>query len=112
MDTTRTRTTISPKAAQLTLTSRHPKREHTDREREARINAEAQANWRNRQVDREFRNRSNPRSCSTVESDRDVLDMLVDMGWILDHETGDPKIVGQAISDMLADAAKAWKENH
>jgi hypothetical protein len=99
----------SPPAAQLTLSSRHPRREHTDKEREDRLNREAVERWRERQHDKRHKNRINPRSCYTVEVDGDVLDMLMGMGQILDNETGDVKIVGKAISDMLAEAAQAWK---
>ncbi len=37
---------ITPRAGQLVLTSRHPIREHSDKEREARLNREAVASWR------------------------------------------------------------------
>ena len=91
-----------PPAARLRISSRHPKREHTDREREAELNREAQARWRV--------NDKRARVCYIVACDSDVLDMLVGMGQILDTETGDDKIVGKAISDMLAEAAQDWKE--
>jgi hypothetical protein len=100
---------ISPRAGQLKLTSRHPNKEHTNHEREAQRNLEAVERWRERQYDKQHKNKINPRVCCIVEYDADVLNMLVGMGQILDHETGDPKIVGQAISDMLAEAAHAWK---
>ena len=40
---------ISPPAGRLTLSSRGPRREHTDHERAARMNAEAQARYKDRQ---------------------------------------------------------------
>jgi hypothetical protein len=102
---------ITPPTTQLRLSSHKPKREHTDHERDAQRNREAVERWRERQYDitKDGKKKSHPRSCCTTVYDGDVLDMLVGMGQILDHETGDPKIVGQAISDMLAEAAQAWK---
>jgi hypothetical protein len=103
---------IVPRAAQLVISSRHPKREHTDHERDAQLNREAVNAWRERQYDKQHKNKINPRACYTVEGDGDLLNMLVGMGQILDSETGDPKIVGEAISDMLAEAAQDWKAKH
>jgi hypothetical protein len=38
--------------------------------------------------------------------------MLIDTGQIGDGEMGDARRVGEVISDMLADAAAAWKAEH
>ena len=92
----------TPHTGQLWITSKHPKRNHTDREREAELNAAAQARWR--------ANDKKARACYDVGCDADVLTMLVETGYILDAETGDDKIVGEALADMLADAAQSWKE--
>ena len=103
---------ISPRAGQLALSSRRPKKEHTDKEREARMNREGVERWRERQYDKQDLTMENPRSCYTIEADADALDMLVGMGQIQDNETGDAKEVGKAISEMLAEAARAWKKTH
>ena len=103
---------MSPRAGQLVLSSRHPKREHTDREREARMNKEAQDRWRERQYDKQDLTKVNPRTCCTKEYDADILNMLVGTGQIQGDETSDPKEVAKAIYDVLADAARAWKKNH
>jgi hypothetical protein len=105
---------ICPPAGRLTLSSRHPKKEHTDHEREARLNAEAQARWKNRNYDvypdgRPNKNKSKKRTCCTTEYDGDILDMLVGLGRIEDGETDDPRIVGEAISEMMAELARNWK---
>ena len=103
---------MSPPAAQLKLSGPRPSRKRTDHEREAQMNREAQDRWRGRQYDKQRPNTINPRVCYTIEIDSGVLDMLVDTGQILDHETSDPKIVGETISEMLAEAVKAWKAGH
>ena len=95
---------LSPDGAQLRLSSRHPKRNHTDREREAEMNQARVDRWR--------ANDKKARACYSVACDGDVLNMLVGMGQILDTETGDDKIVGEAISEMLAETAQHWKAKH
>jgi hypothetical protein len=99
---------ISPRAAQLTLSSRHPKREHTDKEREAQMNREAVDRWRERQYDvypdgRPNKNKQNKRVCCIVEYESYVLDGLVALGQIQENETGDAKIVGAALSEIIAE---------
>jgi hypothetical protein len=96
---------IMPPAGQLTISSsRGPRREHTDREREAQMNRERQARWRERDID--------SKACDVVEWSGDVLTMLVETEYLDDSETGDSKAVAKAISEMLEDAAveKAWRK--
>jgi hypothetical protein len=103
---------ITPPAGRLTLSSRHPKREHPDKEREAQMNREAVDRWKARQYDKKRPNTINPRVCYTIEADNDVLHMLIDTGQIGDGEMVDARRVGEVISHMLADAAAAWKAEH
>jgi hypothetical protein len=106
--------TITPRAGRLKLSSRHPKKEHTDHVRAAEMNLARVDGWRERQydIDRDGNKTSHFRSRCMITYDGDVLDMLVDMREIRDNETGDAKIVGEAISDMLAEAAQDWKAKH
>jgi hypothetical protein len=84
---------LTPPAAQLTLSSRHPKRERTDHEHEAELNRNRQDRWRERDAMQ--------LSCGgTVTWSGDVLTMLVGMGQIQDNETDNPKIVSQAIPGL------------
>jgi hypothetical protein len=90
---------LSPPAAQLTLSSRRSTLRRTDREHEAELNRVRQDRWRERQYD-------NPRTCYIVEGDGDMLNALVRWGRILDHEAGDPKIVGKAIGEVMAELVR------
>jgi hypothetical protein len=95
---------LTPPARQLRLSSIHPSRKRTDHAREAELNRDRQDRWRERQID--------SKSCGgTVEWGGDVLTMLIEMGQIQDDETGDPKVVARAISDMLEEAAQAWRRS-
>jgi hypothetical protein len=94
---------ICPPAAQLKLSTSKTKRQHTDKEREAQLNREAVERWRERQHDKQYRNKSNPRVCCTVEYDSFVLDGLVALGQIQENEIGESKIVGAALSEIIAE---------
>jgi hypothetical protein len=77
------------------------------------MNREAQDRWRSRQHDPVYKNKADNRRCCTVEYNGALLDMLVTREWLDEDETGNPKAVGQAISDMLAEAGAAhWKATH
>jgi hypothetical protein len=98
---------LIPPAAQLRLICCKPKRKYIDHEHEAELNRERVASWRERQADPKH-----TRACCTVAYEGHVLDGLVKLGQIQDNETGDPRIVGKALSDMLAEAAQDWKAKH
>ena len=106
-DTTTTRPrihiVITPRAAQRALRSRKPTVKVSDHEREAALGRERQDRWRGRQID--------SKSCGVVEWNGAVLNMLVETGYLDDSDAGDSKTVAKAITEMLADAAKAqaWK---
>jgi hypothetical protein len=99
---------ISPPAGQLkmptglktVLRRRNPEKATTWREaidhykREKKLNAEAQGRWRNKDP---------TRGRCTVEYEGYVLDGLVKLGRILDNETGDAKIIGEALSEIIAE---------
>ena len=110
----------SPAAAQLLLSGFNPgdphnrwkirnRDDHEAELRDARVDKH-----RKLQVDitKDGEKKSHPRVCCTVAYDGDILNMLVAMGQILDTETDDPKEVGKAISEMLAEAAQDWKSKH
>lgn len=107
----------TPSAAQLVLSSRHPRREHTDKARMDELNREAVARWRVRQFDvypdgRPNKNRTKKRTSCNTQFDEDILNMLVGMGQILDSETDDPRIVGETIYEFMAELARNWKAEH
>ena len=97
----------SPPAAQLSLsTSTHRymvlnRDEHEAELRKARVDA-----YRERQVDitEDGEKKLHPRSRCYVTYDGIALEGLVKLGQILDHETGDARIVGEALSDIIAEA--------
>jgi hypothetical protein len=45
------------------------------------------------------------KAVAPVEYDGEVLNMLVRLGWLGEHEVGDPKEIGRAIGAMVKDAA-------
>jgi hypothetical protein len=62
---------------------------------ELELNSGRQARWREQE--------RNPSFIVSVPSDGDMLNALVRWGRILDHEADDPKIVGKAIADVMAE---------
>ena len=107
--------TISPPAAELLLSTRSHRYFVRNRdEHEAEMNLARVDRWRGRQVDimEDGKKKSHPRACCSVAYDGDILNMLVEMGQILDGETDDAREVGKAISEMLAEAAQDWKAKH
>jgi hypothetical protein len=106
---------LSPDAGQLSLsTSTHRYMVLNRDEKKAELSRARVDNYRERQVDitKDGEKKPHPRACCTVAYDAGILDMLVAMGQILDAETDDPKEVGKAISEMLAEAAQDWKAKH
>jgi hypothetical protein len=46
-------------------------------------------------------------ACYTIEVGPGVLDLLVKLHWLGDHEVADAREVSKALSALLADAAKS-----
>jgi hypothetical protein len=63
-----------------------------------RSRAESQRRYRQRRRDRQ--------AVYLVSAGGTVLDMLVRLGHLADHETTNKRQVAKAISDLLADAAR------
>jgi hypothetical protein len=108
-------TRLSPDAGQLSLSTKVHRYMVLNRdEDEAKLRKARVDSYRERQVDitKDGEKIPHPRACCSVAYDGDILDMLVGMGQILDHETTDCKEVGKAISDMIAEAAQDWKAKH
>jgi hypothetical protein len=96
---------IVPPAGQLELSSLHPRRKLFDKDREAKMNADRQARWREKPPLDPLKDRD------IVEWSGEVLTMLIETGHLDEHETGDSKVVAKAISEMLEEAARmeSWK---
>jgi len=46
------------------------------------------------------------RACCTVEFDGAVIDFLIRLGWLLEREAADRKLVGKAIGALIAASAR------
>jgi hypothetical protein len=72
------------------------------------LNLQAVHDWRDRQYDTFAdgsinKNKLRKRVCATVEYEGYVIDGLVALGHIQENETDDLKIIGSALSDVIAD---------
>jgi hypothetical protein len=74
-------------------------RRRIDPHRARAANAARQSAWRSRQ--------RVGVACYTVTIDAAIIDMLVRLHWLADDQATDRRAVGEAITHLLADAAKA-----
>jgi hypothetical protein len=71
--------------------------------------ANRRAELRTAKAARDLRHRArrkSGRACYTIEADGELLNLLVQLGWLAEREATDKRAVERAIGRMLADAAR------
>jgi hypothetical protein len=94
---------IAPRAAQLRLSSRAPRRTRTDTERANRLNRA--------RVARCYKRQHPPKKairCCTVEYDGAIIDKLVTLRLLDDGASSDTKAVAEAVQELLALIDSSW----